>query len=164
MKQVVLSLLLFLFSQSLHSQLSMRYNIGSIGNLGDLERKYSGPYYIPGNQCLWIANGIRTLSWPTKGSFLITCPSESELLYILVYPNPATSVINVRAIYSTTPINAEHDVRIVDMNGEIRTIIKTSNIGLKTGIKIPIYMLPRGYYVIVISASNIIKSIQFMKN
>ena len=50
------------------------------------------------------------------------------------------------------------------MSGEIRTVIKTSNIGLKMGVNIPIHMLPSGYYVIVISTSDIIKSVQFMKN
>jgi len=163
--RIILTILFVVLSiSSTHSQLRMRYNIGSIGNMGDMERKYSGPYYIQGSECLWVANGVKTLFRTPRGSFLITCELQSELLYVLAFPNPATSVINVRAVYSTMPINTEHDVRIIDMNGEVRMNVKTSNIGLKIGIKIPIYMLPRGYYVIVISASKIIKSIQFMKN
>lgn len=164
MKQIMLNLLLFLFFQNLNAQINMRYNIGSIGNMGDIDRKYSGPYYIPGNECFNVANGVKTLFISPRGNFSIACPEKNDFLYILVYPNPGSSIVTVKAIYTKTPDFVEYTIKIVDMIGEIRKIVKTNSINIKNGEEIPIYMLPNGYYAIVISTLEIIKSIQFIKN
>jgi hypothetical protein len=149
------------------AQISGKYAVGGIGNMGSTDLTFSAPFVIEGSICLDVSIGLRTFLKLNQGDFTLACPeSQNKDVQISTYPNPATDFLSVKV---TTPISPNIEnayyISITDLNGKLLEHVKTDLNGITNGVRISVMKLLQGNYVLsVYSISERLQSIRFIKN
>lgn len=106
---------LFLFSIPLivFGQSISAFSFGSIGNIGDVNPKFSGAVNIQGVACFELSNGVKTLQEKNTGEYLNHCEAAiamNDLLTLTASPNPFQTSTNIKL---SQPIYLVNDERVL---------------------------------------------------
>jgi hypothetical protein len=164
---VTILLFLAVFALNASSQISGKYAVGGIGNMGSTDLTYSAPFSIEGSVCLDVSIGLRTFLKMNQGDFTLACPeTQNKDVQISIYPNPATDFLGVKVTSPITPnIENAYYISITDLNGKLVEHVKTDLNGITNGVRISVMKLLQGNYILsVYSISERLQSIRFIKN
>lgn len=164
----IIQIICFMFvTTGIKSQINLVYNIGVIGNAGAIQKIYSGPVFIDGEQCFEISNGLKTFVQLNSGPFLNNCfefLEKTELRY-KAFPNPTASyVILQTTVYAQFNDGEKFLVEVSDMLGRVLMSDKTDLNSLNAGYRISTANLSSGTYNIkIVSGSTKMQVVKIIK-
>ena len=165
---LVLFVLQLALMQSADAQIRGRYYIGCVGNLGSVNKMYSGPVFIQGDKCIDVSNGVKTFTNAGEGMFSMACKETGvpELLQITAYPNPVTNFLTVKTLAKLPSFgNNEYQLKLMDFSGRVINVVKTDIASLDNGVRLSVGNLVNGYYSIAVySATQLIQTVKIIKN
>ncbi|MEI6265717.1 MAG: T9SS type A sorting domain-containing protein [Sphingobacteriia bacterium] len=164
---IILIAFITLSGLSATAQISGKYVVGGIGNMGSADLTYSAPFVIEGSSCLDVSIGLRTFLKVNQGDFSMACPeTQNKDVQLSTYPNPATDFVSVKVLTPISPnIENAYYISITDLNGKLIEYVKTDLNGITNGVRISVMKLLQGNYILsVYSISERLQSIRFIKN
>lgn len=170
LKVLITCMLFFLLQNISYAQTISAYSFGSIGNMGDTLRKYSGSVNVQGNACVSIVNGIKTFQEIKYGAFTNYCEAtvfKNELIALTASPNPISTYTFLKLKEAfLIDIDEPASIQIVDSHGriikEFSTTLSLLNYGFKIELNDP--SLEGAYFATASSPTKQFKPLTLIKN
>lgn len=158
-RQSLKLLVVLFFSTSIKAQISIPYQIGSIGTMGSVNPVFSGPVLITGADCFLLSNGIKTFELPQVGYFSTACRlilMSEEGFHLAAFPNPVISTVTIRSSEQIKLLNdLSIQLQLLDISGRLIQTFHTDIKGLNIGYQIQMSSLSNGSYFIKVASGSI---------
>lgn len=134
-------------------------------NMPWTSRFFSTPLYA---NCLYVEFGISLyLHKPMPGEFLYGCISKDSSSFpgLILYPNPATSIITLRLKSPNTslPVNSSIQLRVVDVLGQTMQFLSLKMEELIQGYQLNILTYSNGVYFLMANSATTTQVLKFVK-
>lgn len=162
------ALLLLFFFQALfiYSQRPPLYQWTSLSvDKNQLFATHSYHLFTFSNECIHIENGLGIWkNYPTGGTFTYPCMQTSEKIKLQhhIYPSPASTLINIRAMVYTN-LQQVVTLMITDAIGRLFIRKKCTLYDLQQGMKIGVSHFSSGVYFLRIEGDGISGFKRFLK-
>jgi hypothetical protein len=158
-RQFLKLLVVLFFSTSIKAQISIPYQIGSIGTMGTANPVFSGPVLISGADCFLLSNGIKTFELPQIGYFSTACRlmlMSDPGFRLTAFPNPIISTVTIKTSEQVKPLNDNSiQLQLLDISGRLIQTFHTDIKGLNIGYQIQMSSLSNGSYFIKVASGSI---------